>query len=83
MKNVYLDPGHEQKMDEIYVVLSSDENGEGIVSAITQMGAMPMVFGHKRMLDLIRGQVKQISKETGKKLLVVKYIKTEVIEEIG
>lgn len=81
--NIYHIPENEQKMDEIYAIISSDDKGEGIVSMMTpQGGGLPMVFGHKRMLDMIMPLVKKMSKETGKKLLLVKYIKHEVLEEV-
>jgi hypothetical protein len=81
--NVYLDTKNEHPMEELYVVLSHDPDGnEGIVSAITPMGAMPMVFGHKRMLDAVRGQLDVMSKDTGRTLIIAKYKKCEVIEKI-
>lgn len=75
-------PKNEQEMNELYVALSSDQNGEGIVSMITEMGGMPIVFGHPRMLEGMKTVLKQISKDTGKKILLVKYIKKEILEEI-
>lgn len=82
--NIYHNPGNEQKMDELYVVLSQDTNGnEGIVSAITEMGAMPMVFGHERLLAPLREQLKIMSKDTGKTLIIAKFKKSEIIETIA
>lgn len=79
---VYHIPENEQKIDELYVVLSSDHKGEGIVSFMSPMGGMPMVFGHKRMIDKVRESVKKMSRETGKKLIIYKFVKQEVLEEI-
>ena len=75
-------PKNEQILNNLYVVLSTDERGEGIVSMMTPQGAMPMVFGHERMLDGVRKAVKIMAKDTKKKLLIVKYTKSEVLEEI-
>lgn len=81
--NIYLDGKNEQIMDELYVVLSSDKNGEGIVSMINPpIGAMPMVFGHKRMIELTRDAIEKISKESGKKLIIVKYTQREILETV-
>ncbi len=81
--NVYDIPKNEQVLDELYVVLSQDKDGtEGIVSAFTPMGAMPMVFGHHRMLGFAKKQAKVISKETGRTLVIAKYKKSEILETI-
>lgn len=81
--NKYHIPKNEQPLKELYVVVSRDEDGnEGVVSAMTHQGAMPMVFGHKRLLNMIRDQLKQMSKDTGKKIYVVKYKQKDVIEII-
>jgi hypothetical protein len=81
--NAYHIPKNEQEMKVIFVVLSRDEDGtEGIVSAMTPMGSMPMVFGHEKMLIQVRDALKQMSKDTGRKLHIVKYMKTEEIETI-
>lgn len=80
---IYHIPENEQKMDEIYVVLSEDDKGEGICSMMTGQGAMPMVFGHPRMIELIRPRLQIMARETGKKLKIVKYIKSEILEELG
>lgn len=83
MTNIYIQPKNQIEMKVIFVVLSRDEDGtEGIVSAITPMGAMPMVFGHESMLNNVRDSLKQMSKDTGRKLHIVKYAKTDEVETI-
>ena len=79
--NLYHIPENEQKMDEIYVVLSVDDKGEGICSMMTPQGGMPLVFGHARMLDHIRQIVKGMAKDTGKKIVIAKFTKAEILEE--
>ena len=80
--NIYDIPGNEQIMDDLYVVLSKDEKGEGIVSMITPDGAMPLVFGHKRMLDKVMPFVEKIAKDSGQTLLLCKFQKIQVLKEI-
>ena len=80
--NIYHIPENEQNLDNIYAVLSQDEKGQGIVSIMTPQGGMPMVFGHERMLEKIKPIVKKMANETGKKILIVKYSKVEVLEEV-
>lgn len=77
---VYHTPNNEQPMDEIYVVLSSDDNGEGIVSAMTDIGGMPLVFGHARMIPLMKDIAKKMAKDTGKKLVIGKFKRIETEE---
>lgn len=80
----YHNPKNEQPMDELYVVLSHENDGtEGIVSMMTPAGGMPLVFGHKRLLDRVLPSVRQISKDTGKTIVIAKFIKTEIIEKIS
>ena len=81
--NFYHIPENEQVMNEIYVVLSEDDKGEGICSMMTGQGAMPMVFGHPRMIEKIRPVIQMMVRQTGKKLKLVKYTKSEVLEELG
>lgn len=74
-------PENEQMIDELFAVLSSDDKGEGIVSMMTPQGGMPMIFGHERNLTMIRPLVKRMAKDTGKKLLIVKFTKSQILEE--
>lgn len=80
---IYHIPGNEQLIDEVYIVLSKDNQGEGIVSIITEEGAFPMIFGHKRMLETVREYIKKSAKETGQTLHICKFKKIEIIEEIN
>ena len=50
---------------------------------MTGQGAMPMVFGHPRMIEKIRPVIQMMVRQTGKKLKLVKYTKSEVLEELG
>lgn len=81
--DIYHIPANEQTMDEIYAVLSVDENGEGICSMMTEQGGMPMIFGHERMIEFIKPLINKMVKDTGRTLRLVKYKKTEVIQEFS
>lgn len=74
-------PENEQMIDELFAVLSSDDKGEGIVSMMTPNGGMPMIFGHERNLERMRPLVKKMAQDTGKKLIIVKFKKSKVLEE--
>lgn len=69
-------------IDEIYIALSCDKNGEGIVSGITSLGATPFVFGDKKILQLVKPMIMKIAKETGKTIKIFKFKKFELLEEI-
>lgn len=74
-------PENEQMIDELFAVLSSDDKGEGIVSMMTPHGGMPMIFGHERNLVMMRPLVERMAKDTGKKLIIVKFTKSQILEE--
>ena len=79
---IYHTPKNEQPMDEIYVVLSQDDKGEGIISAMTDMGGMPLVFGHAKMIPLMKEITNKMAKDTGKKVVIGKFKRIETIEEL-
>lgn len=80
--NIYDIPGNQEFMDVIYVVMSKDKNGEGIVSMMMPEGAMPLVFGHKRMIDMVRPAIEKMAKETGQTLRICRFKRTDVMAEI-
>jgi len=81
--NKYHIPENKIPFEYLYAVLSRDNNGnEGIVSAMSENGAFPMVFGDPMMLKLVKPLVMQLSKDTGRKLYVMKFKKEEQLEVI-
>lgn len=76
---IYHTPDNEQAIDNLYVVLSSDDKGEGIVSTMTEAGAMPLVFGHDRTMPLMKAIMSKIEKETGKKLIIGKFKRIDTV----
>ncbi len=83
MDTIYHIPENEQMMDEIYAVLSIDDKGEGICSMMTPQGGMPMIFGHARMIELMRPMIQEMARDTGKTLRLVKFKKEEILEVFG
>lgn len=84
MTTYYDIPKNEYPLTELYVVISRDQDGnEGIISAITpMMGATPMVFGKLKIMDKVRPLLEGVSKETGRKLYLMKYKVAEQLEII-
>lgn len=83
MTDVIHDPGNIQPMNELYVALSEDNGGEGIVAMMTSMGHAPFVFGHKRMIDKCKPLLEDVHKKTKKKIVIYRFVKAEVMEVIG
>ena len=81
--NIYIDHENTKNADNLYVALSSDANGEGIVAAITKMGAMPLVVADYSLLEKIKPEIQRIATEGNKKIIIVKFNRAEVLEEIN
>jgi len=79
---IYQNPKNEQEMHELYVYLSKDEDGEGILAHIINGTAFPFVFGHKRMADKMRLIAEKVGKEKGGEIILVKYTNRELLEKI-
>lgn len=79
---IYHVPENQIMLDEIYLVLSSDKNGEGICAFISPIGNMPMVFGNPKLIDHTIELCKKISEESGKELKLYKFKKSELIVKI-
>lgn len=86
MKNIYIDTVNEiHRIDEVYCFISSDETGEGIIGAtreiLGQTVFMPFVCADKARMESIKPMAKQIAKESGKKIKLIKLSVREEIEE--
>ena len=75
-------PDNLQMMDELYVALSEDNGGEGIVAMMTPSGHAPFVFGHKYMVDKTKHYLELIHKKTKKKITIYRFTKAEIIDTI-
>ena len=80
---IYHIPGNIKEIDELYVFLSKDENGEGIIAKLTPNGSMPLVFSDEKYLKLFTEFAKEMAKETKQKIVLCKFKKSEIIEQIG
>lgn len=81
----YHNPKNEAPIDALYAVLSRDADGcEGVCSfMIPPYGAVPLVFGDRKMIDFIYDQLKQMSKDNGKTLVICKFTDKEILEVIS
>lgn len=83
MKTVYHIPGNTHPINEIYVVLSKDNKGEGIVNANINGQGFQLVTSSKDTLEKVISLSKKIHKETGVDMSVYKFSHKELIEKIG
>jgi len=86
MTKVYLNHKNELlKIEQVYVFVSVDKDGEGIVGqTIQMMGApvfMPFVCADKARMESLKPLAKKIAKESGKKIKLIRLSVREEIEE--
>lgn len=82
MKKTYHVPKNTQKINEIYVVLSKDSGGEGIVNANIGGQGFQLVSGYPSNVEKITIVAKQIAHDTGVKMKLYKFTTKELIETI-
>lgn len=75
-----------EKITEVYVFASSDSDGEGVIgkSMLSPDGGlmmMPFVCADKERMESLRPLAKQISKQSGKKIKLLKFTCREELEE--
>lgn len=74
-----------ERIEEVYIFVSSDKNGEGIIGrSIEMLGQnifMPFVCADKERMESIKPLAKKIAKEYGKKIKLIKLSVREEIEE--
>lgn len=76
------DEKNEKMINELYCILSKDENGEGICNAAINGVEFQMVAGREENIPLIKNIAEIMSKKTTKKLYICKFSHKEIIEEI-
>lgn len=83
MKNKYHTPKNTRIFEEIFVVLSEDEDGtNGIVSCRVGNEHFPMVFGKRELIDLMIPELEKVQRETGKKMKIYRFTHRIPIKEI-
>lgn len=72
-------PKNKIRAEYLYAYLSLDEDGtEGICSMVTPgLGTFPLVFMHLERAEELRGEVENLSKQSGKKIHMVKFKREE------
>lgn len=69
-------------IEECFMFISSDENGEGVIGGQINGMFMPFVCADKARVDSLREYAKQIGKVGGKKIKLIRFSLREDIEDI-
>jgi hypothetical protein len=83
MITVISPPNTLQSIDEVYLFVSSDEDGEGVCAGpLLGPGSMvPLIAADKARLDSLIPVARQLAKASGTKIKLVKFTtRTEVME---
>lgn len=80
-----IDPGPNQSKGlEIWAWVSVDhKEDEGLLSAQTPIGWTTLVTFSPKLLPVFRTLAKGIAKLSGKRVRLVRFVRAEVLEEIG
>jgi hypothetical protein len=86
MSKVYLNnPNELPRIDEVFVFVSSDKDGEGIIGQTVVIDNiltfMPFVCADKKRMENIKPLAKMIGEESGKKIKLIRLSVREEIEE--
>jgi len=77
-------PLNEAPADEVWVWVSVDNRGEGIVAFSTgPMGGMSLITAKRSLLPKLRDYALMTARRTGARLRLVRFTRAEVVEEIG
>lgn len=77
-----------EKITELFCFISVDEKGEGIIAESMSlpglgMTMMPFVCADKARLESLITRAKEITRETGKNIRLIKFCQRELIEEFA
>lgn len=71
------------RIDEMFVFIASDSDGEGIPAFSTPSGLMmPLVCADKARVDSLRERAKQMAKQSGNRITLVRFSVREDLEVI-
>lgn len=71
-----------QRIDEVFVFVTSDKDGEGVPAFFDGTMMLPMVCADKARVDSLRSMAKQMARESGNKITLCRFSVREEIEVI-
>lgn len=71
-------------IDEVYVFIAVDEQGEGIPAmTLPGLGTVPLIGADKDRIDSLRPYADRMARMSGKKIKLVKFTTRVELEELG
>jgi hypothetical protein len=80
-----IDLGHPKtllRIDEMFAFIASDANGEGLPAFQAGLMMMPLVAADRKRVDSLRDIARQIARETGQTITLVRFSHREELEVI-
>lgn len=71
-----------QRIDEVFVFVASDADGEGVPAFITREMWMPLMAADKDRVDSLREIARRIARESGNKITLCRFSVREELEVI-
>ena len=71
-----------QRIDEVFVFIASDKDGEGVPAFSDGNMMLPLVCADKARVDSLRSMAKVIARKTGNKITLCRFSVREEIEVI-
>jgi hypothetical protein len=70
------------RIDEVFVFVASDADGEGVAAALAGDVFLPLVCADRARVDAVRGLAKRIARESGNKITLCRFSVREDVEVI-
>lgn len=85
MAQMIHDPGNFMVIDELYVGMGEDPDGKnGIIGMfVPGLGATPMVSASKNVLEQMKKQAVEASKQTDRRIVIYRFVRAEPVFTIG
>ncbi len=71
------------RMDELFLFVAEDEEGEGLIGQRIGDQWIPFVCADKARLNSLRPMAENIARESGKKIKLIKFTTRTELEVIG
>jgi hypothetical protein len=71
-----------QRIDEVFVFVASDADGEGVPAFLSGDVMLPLVCADKARVDSLRGMAKKLARESGNKITLCRFSVREELEVI-
>jgi hypothetical protein len=74
------------RIDEVFVFIAQDADGEGVPAFVTDIGwgpvALPLVCADKARVDSLRERARVLGQQSGKRIILARFSVREEVETI-